>query len=189
MSKSGIDTIFDKSFFEVQQEIKAIDDGLKSVQTFSLFSFLKPEWQDKLSTDPKSIEHFKAIVEDEFKHKSFFDFFKNHFQRNNLINFYKHVAKMKYFHDSATESNSHYIAEFCLLNNGGFFLINLAMLVTLKRYSQKFGIGDFIFCQIQTDEAAHSILCRQMLQSYLHYMMKKRFLQIVVLFSELGHAT
>ena len=186
---SKIDIVFDKTFFDLQHEIKAVQDSSKPVQSFALYEYLTPEWQEKITTDPTSILHFEILFKNQQKQESFFEYFQNiEFQHSQLLHEYSHVAKMKYFIDEATKSDSHYIVDFCSLNDG-FMLINLAMCIVFKRFWENFGLRDFLFCVMSTDENAYLQICRQMVQSRLHFMLHGRYLPIVAEFMDREHLT
>jgi hypothetical protein len=190
---SAIDLVFDKSFFDILREIQAVEDGSKEVQSLAFYKHLKPDWQQRLIKNPKHVRYFKTLFDD---HQRVHQHSYLRAVEYVLISSdaamergYTHIAQMADMFNSAKKSLLYYAADHGILNGGGSRLISLAMIISFKRFRDRFGFQDFLPCSLRTDDYSYLHLCRQMVQSRLHFILNGEFLPILAFFNDSLHAT
>jgi hypothetical protein len=178
------DTILDKPLIDFQREVDKIESLNSKSKLLEMLT-------DDVKREMKTKTHNPNEIQDKIKNVYDFNNIESSFELLNYTNgqFNYQYAKLQQAHydmKDAQDDGDLLTLDTCALDGGAYALYILTVLIIMKRYHEKFNVGDFLFClldfELQSDgfeDLAAHVICTALKQSRINYILNNTYLPVI----------
>ena len=193
-SRSDFDIILDKPWVDFFQELDRIKSGQKMIQDSPLYQFAKQSDKERMNDADTPLEESTAIIKHVYQSANASSVFDDLPINNNIKFYFKNCLEIS----SAKANRAWHDLEYCVTDSGTHSDFNTVIQLIWKRFHKRFGIRDFLLCQIYADRTSLSSsspggsfpeLYSQFVASRLNYVLNGNYLPILGGISSQTHHT
>ena len=194
-ARQQLDPLLDKPWLDFLDHLDEIERGLIRFNQSPLFTFLAPHIQQEI-IEVETIGEVIQLIKNAYKFEDVLPFW------DNLYSDQASNPPKKHLHQEF-EENKQFLSilekslknrdwdEYnkCLLHEGTTQSFELVMMLTFKRFHRKFGMDDFLYCEISRAASSNRPISRQMIASRMNFILHGFYYPIIINVSIIGHAT